>query len=84
MKALITAALLASSAALAAESPAVLGQLEARGRVIIIWAGEQPRYTVRAKDGQTLAEGLTLRQLSAKYPELRSVVDGSYATWAGL
>jgi hypothetical protein len=70
--------------ALAADSPAVLGHLETQGRVVTIWAGPQPSYTVRAKDGKVLAERLTLKQLNAKFPELRRAVDGSYATWAGM
>lgn len=81
---LIAAALVTGSLALAADSPAVLGHLETHSRVVTIWAGQQPSYTVRSKDGKVLAERLTLKQLNAKFPELRRTVDGSCATWAGM
>jgi hypothetical protein len=85
MRAIVIAAALAISTTLtAAEGPAVIGHLESKGRVITIYAGQQPRYTVRTKDGQTLADRISLRELNAKFPELRRAVDGSYATWAGL
>jgi hypothetical protein len=85
MKPLIAVAfLLAVSALFAADKPAVIGHLETKGRIITIWAGEQPRYSVRTRDGKALAESITLRELNAKFPDLRRAVDGSYATWAGL
>jgi hypothetical protein len=68
----------------AAEAPSIIGHLESKGRIITIYAGPQPCYTVRTKDGKTLAERIPLWELSAKFPELRRAVDGSYATWAGL
>ena len=77
---LSVALLLAGLTAHAAE----LGHLETKGRIVTIWAGEQPRYTVRTKDGKALAEHISLSELNAKFPELRRAVDGSYATWAGL
>jgi len=85
MKLLIVAAGLATGATLfAADKPAILGHLETKDRVITIWAGEQPRYSVRTKDSKALAERITLQELNAKFPDLRRAVDGSYATWAGL
>jgi hypothetical protein len=85
MKRIIIAAALAIGTTLsAAETPSIIGHLESKGRVITIWAGQEPRYTVRTKDGKTLAERISLRELTAKFPELRRAVDGSYATWAGM
>ncbi len=85
MKALLLAtALLGGAPLLAGEEPAALGHLETRDRVITIWAGDAARYTVRTKDGRTLAERISRQELAAKFPELRRVVDGSYAIWAGL
>jgi len=85
MKSLIAAAfLLAVPALFAADMPAVIGHLETKGCVITVWAGEQPRYSVRTKDGKAIAERITLQELNAKFPDLRRAVDGSYATWAGL
>ena len=83
-KIIITAALTFGTALSAAEAPAVIGHLESKGRVITIWAGQEPRYSVRTKDGKALAERISLRELNTKFPELRPAVDGSYATWAGL
>ncbi len=85
MKPLLFAiAVLAGAPVLAGEEPAALGHLETRDRVITIWAGDTARYTVRTKDGRTLAERISRQELAAKFPELRRAVDGSYAMWAGL
>jgi hypothetical protein len=85
MKKIIVAAALTLGTILnAADAPSIIGHLESKGRVITIWAGQEPRYTVKTKDGNTLAECISLRELNAKFPELRRAVDGSYATWAGL
>ena len=85
MKRIIIAALLAIGASsLAGDAPTVLGYLEAHDRVITLYAGKTPRYTVQTKAGQTLAENISLQELSAKFPDLRPAVDGSYANWAGL
>jgi len=83
-KIIIATALTIGTALCAAEAPSIIGHLESRGRIITIWAGQQPRYTVRTKDGKTLAEFISLQELNAKFPDLRRTVDGSYATWAGL
>jgi hypothetical protein len=85
MKPILLAVVLAFSPALfAGDDPAVVGHLETARHNIVVWAGDQPRYTVRTKDGQVLAEKIPLRELSAKFPELHRAVDGSYAIWAGL
>jgi hypothetical protein len=85
MKPILAAAiLLAGTTWLSADEPAVLGHLETQRHVITILAGQAPRYTVRTKDGTTLAERISLQELSAKFPELRRAVDGSCAMWAGL
>jgi hypothetical protein len=69
-------------------SPAVIGYLETNDRVITLYAGDKPLYTVSSKDGKRLAERISLKELSAKFPELRRVVDGACARdgrilWAG-
>jgi hypothetical protein len=85
MKPLLLASILLAGAPLfAGEEPAALGHLETKDRVVTLWAGDTARYTVRTKDGTTLAERISLQELSAKFPELRRAVDGSYAMWAGL
>jgi len=88
MKTILIAVLLALATAAFAEdkksSPAILGYLETRDHVVAILAGAEPRYTVRSKDGKLLAERLSRKELSAKFPGLRSVVDGTCAQWAGL
>ena len=65
-------------------SPVVIGYLETRDHVVAILAGAEPRYTVRTKDGKLLAERLSRKELSAKFPALRSVVEGTCVLWAGL
>jgi len=88
MKTLLVTVLLALAASAFAEdkncSPAILGHLETRDRVVTILAGSEPRYSVRSKDGKLLAEKISLNELNAKFPELSRVVDGTYAQWAGL
>jgi hypothetical protein len=76
--------LITGTTAFAADTPAVIGHLETRNRVVTIFAGEQPHYSVSTKEGKMLAEHISLRELSAKFPDLHRTVDGSYATWAGL
>jgi hypothetical protein len=83
-KIIIAAALTIGTTLSAAEAPSIIGHLESKGRIITIYAGSQPCYTVRTKDGKILAERISLRELNAKFPELRRAVDGSYATWAGM
>jgi hypothetical protein len=85
MKRILVAVLLAGSTSLrAADTPAILGHLETQDRVITLYAGQSPRYSVRTKAGKTLAERISLQELNAKFPDLRPAMDGSYAGWAGL
>jgi hypothetical protein len=53
-----------------ANRPAVLGHLETQGRVVTIFAGEKPTYTVKTKDGTILAERVASDQLQQKDPAL--------------
>jgi len=87
MKRILVTALLAFATVSFAEdksAPTTLGHLETRRHVVTILAGSEPRYTVRSKDGKLLAERVSLKELTAKFPELSRVVDGTYAQWAGL
>ncbi len=93
MKNLFATLLLAlATSAVAADkksTPAVIGYLETNDRVITLHAGDAPSYTISTKDGKKLAERISLKELNAKFPELRRVVDGTYANdgrvmWAGL
>lgn len=81
---LLASILLAAAPLFAGEEPVALGHLETKDRVITLWAGETPRYSVRTKDGRTLADRISRQELAAKFPELRRAVDGSRAMWAGL
>jgi hypothetical protein len=84
---LVTALLALATIALAGDnrsSPAVIGYLETNERVITLYAGDKPLYTVSTKDGKRLAERVSLKELSARFPELRRVVDGTCVQWAGM
>ena len=88
MKRLIAAALLATGATVfgadQSAAPAVLGHLEAREHVLTIWAGAQPRYSVRTRDGKLLADKITAAELRARYPVLSRINDATTVAWAGL
>ena len=63
----------------------VIGHLESRNRIITITSGPKgPLYTVKTKDGKTLATKIDEKALQAQYPdiyhELKSGVAGDDAT----
>ena len=63
-------------------TPAVVGHLETRNRVITIYAGST--YSVKTKDGKVLAEKVSLEVLPAKFPDIHKLIqtglakDGSF------
>ena len=62
----------------------VVVQLKTRDKLIAIRTGTNgPLYTVTSNDGQTLAVDLPATELSAKFPELKAVVERGVADWAG-
>ena len=63
----------------------VIGHLKTRDKFLTIRTGpDGPLYTVKSKDGRTLAVDLPGADLSAKFPELKDVVEGGIADWAGM
>ena len=85
MRAILLAALIPVGA-LAGETktPAVLGYLETQGRVITIFAGEKPMYTVATKAGKILAEHVTPEQLQKKDAELAKFLREALAPARGV
>jgi len=84
---LVTLMMAASASAVAGENngpPAALGHLRTNDRVVTLWAGEQPRYTVRTKDGKLLADKITAAELRSRYPDLYRINDATTVAWAGL
>jgi hypothetical protein len=63
---------------------AILGHLETKDRFVTLWAGPQPRYTVRTRDGKLLAERISAAELRTRYPELSRINDATTVAWAGL
>jgi hypothetical protein len=62
----------------------VVGHLKTRDRVITIRSGAAgPLYTVKAEDGTILASDLPADELAARFPDLKQVVQGGIADWAG-
>ncbi|MFC1451818.1 PEGA domain-containing protein [Verrucomicrobiota bacterium] len=62
-----------------------IGHLRTRDKLITIRTGpDGPLWTVRSDSGAVLAEDLSAAALSAKFPELRDVVEGGIADWAGI
>ena len=85
MKAIVAAFLFASATAIAEESmPAVLGHLETQNRVITIFAGAKPVYTVATKAGKVLAERVTPEQLQKTNPDLAKFLRDALAPRAGV
>ncbi|MDP6470356.1 MAG: DUF4974 domain-containing protein [Pseudomonadales bacterium] len=65
-------------------SEPVVGHLKTRDKVITIRAGEGgPLYTIKSEGGAILAADLTHEELAAKFPDLKRVVQGGIADWAG-
>jgi len=63
----------------------IVGHLKTRDKLITIRTGtDGPLYTVKSEDGTVLAVDLPAEELSAKFPELRGVVEQGIADWAGL
>lgn len=65
-----------------AKTPAnpVIGHLEMKDKLITIRTGSAgPLYTVKSKDGNILAEDLDPAEMSAKFPELKDVVEQGVA-----
>ena len=70
-----------------AKTPAnpVIGHLEMKDKLITIRTGSAgPLYTVKSKDGKVLAEDLDPAELSAKFPELKDVVEQGVADGATM
>jgi len=64
---------------------AVIGHLQTIDKLITIRTGpDGPLYTVKSDSGEVLAVDLPLRELSAKFPELKAVVEKGVANWAGM
>ena len=71
---------------LSAKTPAnpVIGHLKMRDKLITIRTGSVgPLYTVKSEDGKVLAVDLDSAELSARFPELKDVVERGFADWAG-
>lgn len=63
----------------------VVGHLKTRDKLITIRTGPNgPLYTVKSHDGQTIAADLPATELSAKFPDLKQVVELGTADWAGM
>ena len=63
----------------------VTGHLKTRDKLITIRAGSNgPLYTVESEDGTVLAVDLPAEDVSAKFPELKDVVERGVADWAGI
>lgn len=65
-------------------NPAI-GHLKTRDKLITIRIGSDgPVYTIKTEDGTILAVDLPEKELSAKFPELKDVVERGIADWAGM
>jgi hypothetical protein len=88
MKAILAALLVAVAATARAgdkePSPATLGHLETKDHLVTLWAGPQPRYTVRTKDGKLLADKITATELRARFPALARINNAATVAWAGM
>ncbi len=63
----------------------VVGHLKTRDKLITIRTGNDgPLYTVKSEDGTVLAVDLPPDELSVKFPDLKNVVEGGIADWAGM
>lgn len=69
-----------------AVSAPIVGHLKTRNKMITIRSGpDGPLYTVRSEDGTVLAAGLPADEFSARFPELKGVVERGVAgseVWA--
>ncbi len=64
------------------DQSAVLGHLQSRDRKVTFYvgpAGDGPRFTVRSRDGQVLAAGLTDNELKAHDPALYRMFQSTMA-----
>ncbi|HUK82306.1 MAG TPA: hypothetical protein VLZ12_06705 [Verrucomicrobiae bacterium] len=88
MKAMLSALILALAGTASAgnndEMSSILGHLETKDRVVTLYAGRQPRYTVRTKGGKVLANKITASELRERYPDLYRINDATAVAWAGL
>ncbi len=63
-----------------ASGGSVIGRLKTRDKFITIRTGaDGPLYTVKSKEGKTLAMDIPAAQLSARFPELKDVVERGIA-----
>jgi len=63
----------------------IVGHLKTRDKLITMRSGSDgPLYTVKSEDGTVLAVDLAGEDLSAKFPELKNVVERGIADWAGM
>jgi hypothetical protein len=62
-------------------APPVVGHLETRGHLITITVGkdERPRYTIRTREGEVLAEALSAEEVRAEAPELHKILKDALA-----
>ncbi len=61
---------------------AVLGHLQSRDRKVTFYAGpadDGPRFTIRDRDGQVIAAGLTTNELKVREPDLFHIYQSSMA-----
>jgi hypothetical protein len=63
----------------------VIGQLKTRDKLITVRIGQDgPLYKVTSNEGVVLAEDLPEKELVAKFPELKQVIERGMADWADL
>ena len=63
----------------------VIGQLKTRDKLITVRIGQDgPLYKITSKEGVVLAEDLPEKELVAKFPELKEVIEQGMADWADL
>ncbi len=62
----------------------VIGQFKTRDKLIIISTGPNcPLYTLKLSSGQVLAMDLPADKFTAKFPELKDLIEHGIANWAG-
>jgi hypothetical protein len=70
------------------DSGSVIGHLKTRDKLITIRTGSHgPVYTVKSEDGTVLAVNLPASEISARFPDLKGIVERGVArgrVWAGL
>ena len=63
----------------------IIGHPKTRDKLITIRTEpDGPLYTVKSSSGQVLAVDLPAAKLTAKFPELKDIIEHGIANWAGL